>query len=515
MSLNLCRNRQVSILEWNKLYQTPSPLRLRLFLLMTLLILSILFSVFAALMLTGTFTAGLREAKHDMEIELKRFQHELTEQYGQASAFTVDFSRELSKDLEEELALRGLTTEDLGNNPGILETLVGNQYERCLFSLQKARVSGAFFILDATVNPTLINASDSRAGLYIKNMEPGIPSDSSEYILLLRGFPGIGRENGIALHSQWKMEFNVSDADYFHKPFRAARDTALPISRLLYWSSALTLPGSTEQVMLCSAPLIDSKGRVFGVCGFEINSMLFKLSHMTLGDLPQRAVCILAPCSEQELSLTGALMSGGYSIKNPNDLEQRLTIRKDEPFNSYRRQDGALYSGLHNFFPLYPDGSAFEEETWIAALILPDEDISASVISQSLKLLILFLVLLAIGITLSYFLSRKFLIDFQSASRENHGRMDRKQMQYNSLPESIFDEFVRNTKRLSPAERAVFNLYVEGCTAKEVTKILCLSINTVKTHNKRIYMKLNVASREELLVYVNMLKEAGKEKEIL
>jgi hypothetical protein len=67
---------------------------------------------------------------------------------------------------------------------------------------------------------TLINASDSRAGLYIKNMEPGIPSDSSEYILLLRGFPGIGREeNGIALHSQWKMEFNVSDADYFHKPF--------------------------------------------------------------------------------------------------------------------------------------------------------------------------------------------------------------------------------------------------------------------------------------------------------
>ena len=48
-------------------------------------------------------------------------------------------------------------------------------------------------------------------------------------------------------------------------------------------------------------------------------------------------------------------------------------------------------------------------------------------------------------------------------------------------------------------------------TAKEIASILCLSINTIKTHNKRIYAKLNVNSREELLLYINMLKEAGKE----
>ncbi|HHW98320.1 MAG TPA: helix-turn-helix transcriptional regulator, partial [Firmicutes bacterium] len=60
---------------------------------------------------------------------------------------------------------------------------------------------------------------------------------------------------------------------------------------------------------------------------------------------------------------------------------------------------------------------------------------------------------------------------------------------------------------LSPAEKAVFDLYVEGYKAKEIAAILCLSINTIKTHNRRIYMKLNVSSRKELMVYVNMMKE--------
>jgi DNA-binding CsgD family transcriptional regulator len=66
---------------------------------------------------------------------------------------------------------------------------------------------------------------------------------------------------------------------------------------------------------------------------------------------------------------------------------------------------------------------------------------------------------------------------------------------------------VKNIKTLSPAERAVFNLYMEGYTAPEIARILCLSINTIKTHNKRIYSKLNVTSRKELLVYVKMMQE--------
>ncbi|NLZ90367.1 MAG: helix-turn-helix transcriptional regulator, partial [Clostridiales bacterium] len=68
-----------------------------------------------------------------------------------------------------------------------------------------------------------------------------------------------------------------------------------------------------------------------------------------------------------------------------------------------------------------------------------------------------------------------------------------------------------NIKTLSPSERAVFDLYAEGYTPKQAAEKLFVSINTIKTHNKRIYMKLNVASREELLLYISMLKEIGKD----
>ncbi|HBR09225.1 MAG TPA: LuxR family transcriptional regulator, partial [Clostridiales bacterium] len=68
-------------------------------------------------------------------------------------------------------------------------------------------------------------------------------------------------------------------------------------------------------------------------------------------------------------------------------------------------------------------------------------------------------------------------------------------------------EFIKNIKSLSTAEKSVFDLYVQGHTAKEIAGILCLSINTIKTHNRRIYMKLNVTSRKELMVYIQMMEE--------
>jgi len=516
---------------------TAFTLRLKLFLLLALLVVSILFSVIVILMITGTFTSGLRESEKDMKMELNRYTSDITTQFGAVSAHTVEFSKLLSKEIDEQLRMQDLSSMELQAHPELLEPLIAEQYERSLFAMQKAKVSGVFFILNATVNPSLEKSSGSRSGLYIKNMEPNILNSASEYILILRGFPNVGRQNASCCtpSGEWN---SMSPTPLTFTPINAATRTDLPLSRLYYWSDAVSIPGTTEQVMLCSAPLIDSAGNVFGVCGFEVSSMLFKLSYMPGTELSQRAICILAPGSDQELQISEAMISGGYSIRSFKEQNQILSIRKGEPFHSYRQQDGALYSGLHQPVSLYPKGSAFEDDTWTAALILPDEDISASVVSMNLKLLALFFGLLVIGITFSYFVSRKFLMPFTKGiqiikssdyiSRTNVAEIDdlieylsttqaaresgeRKGKKQNTLPESVFDEFVKNTKRLSPAERAVFNLYVEGYTAKEITKILCLSINTIKTHNKRIYMKLNVASREELLVYVNMLKEAGHE----
>ncbi len=54
-------------------------------------------------------------------------------------------------------------------------------------------------------------------------------------------------------------------------------------------------------------------------------------------------------------------------------------------------------------------------------------------------------------------------------------------------------------KGLSAREREIAALASNGLTNKEIAKVTSVSVNTVKTHLRRIYQHLNVTSRRELL----------------
>ena len=71
-------------------------------------------------------------------------------------------------------------------------------------------------------------------------------------------------------------------------------------------------------------------------------------------------------------------------------------------------------------------------------------------------------------------------------------------------PEQI-KRFEEQLKTLTKAERRIFDLYIKGYDSKEICNMLYISINTIKTHNRRIYTKMNVSSRVELLKYCNRL----------
>ena len=68
--------------------------------------------------------------------------------------------------------------------------------------------------------------------------------------------------------------------------------------------------------------------------------------------------------------------------------------------------------------------------------------------------------------------------------------------------------FLASLDTLSPAERRVFDLYVQGYKSKEISEKLCLSINTIKTHNSHIFDKLAVSSRKELLLFIRHMQQA-------
>ena len=70
-----------------------------------------------------------------------------------------------------------------------------------------------------------------------------------------------------------------------------------------------------------------------------------------------------------------------------------------------------------------------------------------------------------------------------------------------------FITFKNNIDTLSNAERAVFDLYLEGYSSQEVADKLFISINTVKSHNRRIYKKLDISSKKELMLFAKMFSK--------
>lgn len=522
----------------NKAGQSGISMRFRLFLFLSVLVLTMVAGIVVILLVTGTFTAGISESRQLVRNELSHTSQDIAAQFGEMSVNTVDFSQELSQKIESSLKDQNLTFSDLSDHPDRIEALVMDLFEKTYYSLEKSNCSGAFFILDTTVNTSLKDSEYSKAGLYIKNMEPNVISSSSPNFTILRGFSSIGRNNSINLHTQWSMEFDVADADYYYEPMNAFQtDKNIELSQAYYWSELFVIPGTSEEVMLCTVPLIDSKNNLYGVCGFEISAMLFKLSHMPSNNTYSRMFCVLSSVKDSLMPVSRSLIAGGYSVK---DISKDITDLKlkdnGSSFATYTGGKDTVFVGYHSGIQLYPKGSPFSEKEWITAILVPKEDVVDSIMQLNIILACLLSLLVTGGIITSIIVSNKYLkpisdgieiiksIETEEIPKTKVQEIDdlidylsqykkglNKKVEQDKYQISMLEEFVKKTKTLTPAEHSVFGCYIKGLSAKETAEELFLSINTIKTHSKHIFAKLNVATREELLLYISMLKEIGLE----
>ncbi|MBQ4602437.1 MAG: hypothetical protein IJB24_06190 [Clostridia bacterium] len=71
--------------------------------------------------------------------------------------------------------------------------------------------------------------------------------------------------------------------------------------------------------------------------------------------------------------------------------------------------------------------------------------------------------------------------------------------------EEDYSYFESQLCKLTPTERNVYELYVEGKGTKDVLEILNIKENTLKYHNKNIYSKLGVSSRKQLIEIARIL----------
>lgn len=512
------------------------PMRLRLFFFLILFLNTIMLGVLLILFSTGVFRTGLSEHKSVLEKELTHTAQDIYKFFGSISVQTVDLAKILSSSIERNLQEHNILVVHIQENPELLEHLQEEELGRLIGALEKSRGNGIFLLLDSTVNPALPGAENSRACIYLKNMEPNIINNMAANLRYSFGPMTIARDNGINILPQWQMEMDVSKMSCFKEVMETAKKGNLPISRLYHWSEATTMPSSSERIILCMAPLISSDGTVFGVCGFEVSEMLFKLSYAPDGDSYDHLFCLLSPFKDNTLYLSGALFAGDFAAGPAAPEHTKMDIHSVvSTFNNYLQPEKESYAGLHQIISLYPSDSAYASEQWAVALMMPYQGLSILITSKNRNIILGLLSLLFVNIVLASFISNRYirpvvaaleqlkkpdpasktkipeiddLIEFLAAQDELTTSKGKKEFP-SQKHSALYLEFVNNIGKLSAAEKSVFNLYVQGHTAKEIAEILCLSINTIKTHNRRIYMKLNVTSRKELMVYIHMMDEVS------
>ena len=81
--------------------------------------------------------------------------------------------------------------------------------------------------------------------------------------------------------------------------------------------------------------------------------------------------------------------------------------------------------------------------------------------------------------------------------------------------QALFDGFAQRAKTLSSAEWRILNYYIQGYEISEIPDLAYISIHTVKKHNRSIYQKLELASRDELMLYIELFRCCGRLEELV
>jgi len=96
-------------------------------------------------------------------------------------------------------------------------------------------------------------------------------------------------------------------------------------------------------------------------------------------------------------------------------------------------------------------------------------------------------------------------------------QLNTRQVDPGALPsgmEDMFRGFAEKAKTLSSAERRILNYYIDGHDIAEIPDLAFISIHTVKKHNRSIYQKLDIASRDELMLYIELFRCCGRLDEL-
>jgi DNA-binding CsgD family transcriptional regulator len=494
----------------------PLSIRGRLQLSLLALSAALIFCTFFLLSALNLLPTGKNDFDQRIVSELDAYEQNLHRYFSNTAGMGINMSRILSRELSEELGRHGASIAQASDDPKLLLALEERAYSILQGTLLSADCSGAFVMLDATVNSSLPNAHLSRAGVYLKLANINKFNAIDPDLLFVRGMHEVGTNHRHIFHNKWELEFSISRWDIYEELKRNAQPD---LNKCYMITPRVSLQGTWETMMLFCVPILDSRGNFLGICGLEINSLFYKLalsSHAFIQQLTGLIACREGDVLRPDLGLESGTLYGYFAGIGSSSM----AIKSRGDLNRYESEHGA-FVGLDRDIALSPlDGA----NHWVTAILIPESIYAFTIQMKYLKVFLFFAGFLLAAYLLCYRIGRRFIdpildgIDaFTRGDSERTeipeiddlivflSREEQKKAPAEESQNIDFKTFAANVELLSKAERAVFDLYMKGFSAPDIANQLYISINTIKSHNKRIYKKLNVSSRKELLFYAKLM----------
>ncbi len=481
----------------------------RFYLSVISLIAMVLALIILLLNLFGVMNPAKTETDSTMNNQLQTFSEQASQNYDDLAAFAISFSRQLEDEIDRFLVKENMTFADLDGNPEKLQTLQDSLYDTVYLNMQLAPSSGAFYLLDASVNGQ--NDNDLYNGIYLKYINLYSENTVNNQISLYRGAYATGKNQNLSFHSAWQNEM---ESDFFETEQDAFKNGVH--YRL---STTTALSETWERARYVYVPVYDNDKNIIGTCGFEVNDLLFQLTYDTDDVHADGMIRVLF--DEIAGHYTGQFNAAGYAGNSETPVPLSLIQKGSETYIHFGTE---LYVGKTKEITLGGD-------SFILAVMMPENQYLHIVRRGQMKMVAIFFFVALFAAIFCYIMNKRYvspilqyedrLSSLEDAKRLAEAEAQKRKAAYEkALHEYEFAQtqidllsdmhkaemslddylyFVKNLDTLTPTERKIYDMYLEGKKGKEITEILNISENTLKFHNKNLYGKLGVSSRKQLI----------------
>ena len=542
----------------SKLKQAKPSMRRRLFLYMGALAALLLVVLFAALLLLGQLKSPRAETKRALTFQMGAFRADMVSLWRNVSVMGIHLSEDMTALIEAQTS----DFSSLNGNVAAVEALQEAMLEPLCQYARQADCSGAFVLLDASLStdPSL----DSHMGLYVQR---GNAEHTTGDLLLYRGMADIGRRNSVMPHRKWAQEFDLSSFPGFAEHLEKA---SAPIERSCRTTGLVTLPGTTEQAILLTVPMIGTDGTVYGLCGFSVNQTYFSAHHAQPAGIGSLA-CVLSDDAEG-LDIQKGLLTypaDGFCFV-PDELLSEKGLR-----GGLTAFTGASLSfvGLSEPFT----AASGDTEAHVLTVLIPKSSYDRAMLKSGLEIAALLMLLVFFAVVCCLLYTRRYLrpvlqdLDHVTAAggedslpvfeellpisekirahevtvtalrAERQDAQDRAEQllsEKQGLQEQVqkseadaerlaqrrkgeidpeeYRLFLASYQKLDSDLRTVVDAMVDGCSVQDLAERLGKKVSTIYSYRRDVYGKVGILGSgklQQLRVFVTLMRREQEEAE--